>query len=146
MTRRLVLLAGLFLALPVAAATSLQERHQVIDTLKSSPACCVVDGRSEGPRQLRPLKDAVVWQKGVRIKPTGAVVVIADDDKAALALARKIAKQFRAETVVAVKGGLDTWRDIVAAAQEPGMPATFVIPMNTCEQGKPLQTLRSNRR
>jgi putative cell wall-binding protein len=142
----LVLLAATFLTLPAVAASSLQERQQVIDTLKSTPHCCVVDGRSDGPRQLRPLKDAVVWQKGVRIKPTGAVVVIADDDKAALALARKISKQFRADTVVAVKGGIDTWRDIVAAAQEPGMPATFVIPMNTCEQGKPLQILRSNRK
>jgi hypothetical protein len=144
--RRWLLLVGIVLALPAVAGATLQDRSAIVETLKSTPSCCVIDGRSPGPRQLRPLKDAVIWQKGVRINPTGSVVVIADDDKAALTLARKIGKQFGAGTVVAVKGGIDTWRDIVAAAQEPGMPATFVIPMNTCEQGKPLQTLRSNRK
>jgi hypothetical protein len=72
-------------------------------------------------------------------------VVVADDDKAALALGERIGKQFQAETVVAVKGGIDTWREVLAIAEEPGMPATFVIPMNTCEQGKPLQVLRAKR-
>jgi hypothetical protein len=146
MKRWLLLLAGAVLALPALAETTLQDRDAIVETLKSAPPCCVVDGRSSGPRLLRPLDDAVIWQKGVRINPTGAVVVIANDDKAALALARKIGKQFQAKTVVAVKGGIDTWREVLAAAQEPGMPASFVIPMNTCEQGKPLQTLRSNRK
>lgn len=146
MKRHLALLAALLLALPAFAATSLQDRRQILDTLKSAPPCCVVDGRAPGPRQLRPLKDAVVWQKNMKIIPTGAVVVIGDDDRAALALARRIGKQFGAKTVVAVKGGIDTWRDVLAASQEPGMPATFVIPKNTCEQGTPLQTLRSNRK
>lgn len=146
MKRCLILLAGALLALPALAAVTLQDRSEIVETLKSTPPCCVVDGRSPGPRLLRPLKDAVVWQKGMRITPTGAVVVIADDDKAVLALARRIAKQFHAKTVVAVKGGIDTWRDVLAAAQEPGMPATFVIPKNTCEQGTPLQILRSNRK
>jgi hypothetical protein len=141
-----LLLAGAVLALPALAETTLQDHSAIVETLKSTPPCCVVDGRSSGPRQLRPLKDAVVWQKNMQIIPTGAVVVVADDDKAALALARKIGKQFHARTVVAVKGGIDTWREVLATAQEPGMPATFVIPMNTCEQGKPLQTLRSNRK
>jgi hypothetical protein len=144
--RWLFLLVGTLLALPAFAKGTLQDRGAIVETLKATPPCCVVDGRSQGPRQLRPLKDAVVWQKGVRINPTGAVVVIADDDKATLALARQIGRQFRAKTVVPVKGGIDTWREVLAAAQEPGMPASFVIPMNTCEQGKPLQTLRSNRR
>jgi hypothetical protein len=146
MKRRLTLLAAFLLALPAFAATSLQDRRQIMDSLKYVPPCCVIDGRAPGPRQLRPLNDAVVWHKGALIKPTGTVVVIADTDSQALTLARQIAKQFHAQSVVAVKGGLDTWRDVLAASQEPGMPATFVIPKNTCEQGTPLQTLRSNRR
>lgn len=128
------------------AEVALRDRVQTVVALKSSPACCVVDARSQGPRTLRPLTDAVVWGKDLRITPSGTVVVIADNDQTALAVARQIERRFKAKDVVAVKGGFDVWRDIQLAAQEPGMPATFVIPMNTCEQGKPLQTLRSNKR
>lgn len=135
----------LALAGAAQAGTMLGDRLHVVEALKYSPPCCVVDARAPGPRLLRPLRDAVPWGKDLRITPSGTVVVIADDDQAALAVARRIAKRFRAKDVLAVKGGFDTWRDILEAAQEPGMPATFVIPMNTCEQGKPLQILRSNR-
>ncbi len=145
MKRCLLLATAVLLALPAFAAVTLQDRAAIAEALKTTPPCCVIDGRSQALRLIRPLKDAVIWQKGVRIKPTGAVVVIADDDKATLALAGRIARQFHAETVVAVKGGFETWRDLLAAEQEPGMPATFVIPRNTCEQGTPLQTLRSKR-
>jgi hypothetical protein len=133
------------LAVPAWAAVTLQGRDQIVETLKTTPPCCVIDGRAPAPRLIRPLKDAVIWKAGVRIKPTGSVVIVADDDKAALALGKRVRKQFNAETVVAVKGGIDTWREVLAIAEEPGMPATFVIPMNTCEQGKPLQVLRSKR-
>jgi hypothetical protein len=143
--RWLVLLAAATLAMPVWAAVTLQDRNQIVETLKTAPPCCVIDGRAPAPRLIRPLKDAVIWKKGVRIKPTGTVVVVADDDKTALALGERIGKQFHAETVVAVKGGIDTWREVTALGEEPGMPATFVIPSNTCEQGSPLQTLRSKR-
>jgi hypothetical protein len=142
----LALVAIMSAALPAYADVTLEDRATIVESLKFTPPCCVVDGRSPGLRQLRPLKDAVVWQKGVRIQATGAVVVIADSDQKARALARRIARQFDAKTVIAVKGGFDTWRDVTVAAQEPGMPATFVIPKNTCEQGTPLQTLRSNRK
>jgi hypothetical protein len=133
------------LVLPTLAAVTLQDRNAIVETLKTKPPCCVIDGRAPTPRLIRPLKDAVIWKKGVRIKPTGTVVVVADDDKAALALGERIGKRFQAETVVVVKGGIDTWREVLAIAEEPGMPATFVIPMNTCEQGKPLQVLRAKR-
>jgi hypothetical protein len=129
-----------------SAATTLGDRAQIVEALKISPPCCVVDARSPGPRLLRPLKDAVAWSANMRIVPSGTVVVIADNDKAALVIARRIEKRFKAKDVLAVKGGVDTWREILAAAEEPGMPATFVIPKNTCEQGTPLQTLRSNKR
>lgn len=144
--RLLALVAATSCTLPALAGVTLEDRATIVESLKFTPPCCVVDGRSPGPRQLRPLKDAIVWQKGVRIQPTGAIVVIADSDQEARALARHIARQFGAKTVIAVKGGFDTWRDVIVATQEPGMPATFVIPKNTCEQGTPLQILRSNRK
>ena len=139
--------------LAVAAATSsalaaplLANGDQALAALKETPPCCVVDARNEIRRKLRPLADAVVWNERTVIQPTGTVVVIADDDRAARTVGRAIEKRFKARHVLAVKGGIDAWDVVVREAQEPGMPATFVIPRNTCEQGPPLQTLRSNKR
>lgn len=128
------------------AKTTLADRVQTVVTLRATPPCCVVDARSARQREQHPLKDSVVWTPNVRITPAGPVVVIADDDKAGLAVAKKIEQRFDAKTVLVVKGGFETWDGIQAAGRDAGMPATFVIPMNTCEQGKPLQTLRSDRR
>lgn len=128
------------------AAPTLADEQQAIAQLKATPACCVIDARNSVRRKLRPLADALVWRDGVVVVPTGTVVIVADDDKAGLDLGRVIEKRFKAKHVLVVKGGLDTWDAVVRSAQEPGMPATFVIPRNTCEQGPPLQTLRSNKK
>lgn len=144
--RPLLAVLLVLLAASASAGTTLGDRGQIVEALKALPPCCVVDARAAGPRQLRPLKDAVVWGKALRIVASGTVVVIADSDAAAMAVGRQIEARFRARSVLAVKGGFDTWREVITAAQEPGMPATFVIPRNTCEQGTPLQVLRSNRK
>ncbi len=133
-------------ALPAWAGASLYDRVQLVVALKGWPPCCVVDGRSQAERDKQPLPGAVVWSKDLRIEPTGAVVVVADADAAALSIARKIERRFRAKEVLAVKGGYATWNALVSAASGSRMPSTFVIPSNTCEQGKPLQTLRSDPR
>jgi len=146
MRRRLIALAALAAATCAEAGVTLGDKEQTVELLKATPPCCVVDARAAAPRKLRPLADAVAWSDRPLIVPTGTVVVIGDSDQAALAVARRIEKRYKAKHVLAVKGGFDTWRELLAAAQEPGMPATFVIPRNTCEQGVPLQTLRSNRR
>jgi len=147
MRRQLTLLAVLAVATSGAsAAPLLANGDQALAALKETPPCCVVDARNEVRRKLRPLPDAVVWKENIVIQPTGTVVVIADDDRTAKNVGRSIEKRFKARHVLAVKGGIDAWDVVVREAQEPGMPATFVIPRNTCEQGPPLQTLRSNRR
>lgn len=132
-------------AWPALAAVSLSDRSELVVNLKMSPPCCIVDGRSGLDRARRPLRNTVVWNQQLRINPTSPVVVIADDDAKALAIGRTIEKRFKAREVLAVKGGFETWNAILSTASESGMPATFVIPMNTCEQGTPLQTLRSNK-
>jgi hypothetical protein len=147
MCKRLSFLAVLAATMGHAfAAPDLAKEEQVIARLKATPACCVIDARDAVRRKLRPLADAVVWGDGVVIVPTGTVVIIADDDKTGSDVGRVIEKRFKARHVVVVKGGLDTWDAVVRSAQEPGMPTTFVIPRNTCEQGQPLQTLRSNKK
>lgn len=127
------------------AKTTLADRVQTVVTLRATPPCCVVDARSSKQRQQHPLKGSIVWTPNVRITPTGPVVLIADDDNAGLAVAKKIEQRFNATTVLVVKGGFGTWDSIQAAGRDVGMPATFVIP-NTSEHGKPLQTLGLDKR
>lgn len=144
--RCLLALVALMAALPVRAEVSLYDRVQLVVALKSESPCCVVDGRSEAQRRKQPLKDALVWSESLRINPTSAVVVIASQDAAAVSIGKKLETRFAAKKVMAVKGGYATWNAIVSASEGTSMPPTFVIPSNTCEQGKPLQTLRSQKR
>jgi hypothetical protein len=139
----IVALTGVATMAAASAATTLQDRQQLLAALKDTPPCCVIDARSQGQRLLHPLKDALAWRRGLRVKPTGAVVVLADDDRSALAAGRAIEKSSGAKQVLAVKGGFATWRSL--AAPDPAAPSTFVIPQNTCDTGKSLQTLRSTR-
>jgi hypothetical protein len=132
----------------LAARIVLHDQAQLETALKRSAPCCVVDARSEGNRRQSPLQDAVIYRKGVRIKPTAAVVVIADSDDQALVVGQALAKSTGAQEVLAVKGGITTWRALMAGkgnGATGGLPATFVIPRNTCEQGAPLQELKFKR-
>lgn len=145
-----VLYSLLLAAIPAAAAAgvALHDKAQLAAALKRSAPCCVVDARSELTRSKSPLKDAVIYRPAVQIKPTAAVVVIADSDDGALQAGKELAKTSGAKEVLAVKGGIGTWRALIpaeAAAGESTMPYTFVIPKNTCEQGTPLQELRFKR-
>ena len=82
----------------------------------------------------------------IRINPTAGVVVVADDDGAALKVAEAIAAAHHGTSVFAVEGGAAAWERVVGAisAEPPGGRATqFIIPKNTCEQGPALQQLRT---
>ncbi len=152
--RRLaVLMAGLLASWAAQAAVTLLDLAGIETALKKGAPCCVVDARGEAVRKSRPLADAVVYRPGVKIHPTAAVVVVADSDRQALSVGRALARDNGAKEVVAVKGGMPTWLAYAerqaGASGEPGAPGgaamSFVIPKNTCEQGAPLQELRSGR-
>ena len=146
---RAVLPALLLAAVPAwAAGVALHDRGQLEAALKRGPPCCVVDARSENLRTKSPLKDAVIYRPGIKIKPTAPVVVIADSDAGALRVGRDLAKASGAKEVLAVRGGIATWRALVptgAASAQSTLPYTFIIPKNTCEQGSPLQELKFKR-
>ncbi len=150
MTSRLVQacrpVAALLVVWGVAAAGEvvLTDGPQLESRLKQGAPCCVLDARSDTARALLPLQDAVVFRPGLAITPTAAVVVIADDDDTALAVGRQVASDSGAAEVLAVKGGVRTWRTVRAGGEVP-MPITFIIPKNTCEQGKPIQELKFDR-
>lgn len=135
-----VLLIAATAAAPAFAAASLADAEQLRRILTDKPPCCVIDGRSAAARAVKPLPGAIFWRRGIRVDPGGTVIVIGNDDPGAEALAKRIAKAGRAAQVLAVKGGYAAWQ---AVSGDEATGRSFVIPRNTCEQGKPLQTLRA---
>lgn len=128
---------------------ALKDKAQLMAALSAGPPCCVIDGRAAANREREPLKNALPWRSDLKINPTATVVVVADRDQDALGIANALARRHPGKPIYAVKGGQATWKAttlalLVAAGLDQAMsgPVTFVIPANTCEQGKPLQELR----
>lgn len=149
MNARLRHLCATLVALGATAAwgeVRLLAKAPLVQALKGKPPCCVVDARADAQRQARPIGEALPYRPGMKINPSATVVVVADTDAAALAAARQLEKAHPGKPVVAVKGGYPVWEAIlidreVAAGSVQGS-RSFVIPRNTCEQDKPLQTLQ----
>ncbi|TRZ55924.1 MAG: hypothetical protein D4S02_16790 [Rhodocyclaceae bacterium] len=148
---RIVAIGALCVIGTVQAQVTAKDKEQLAAVLRTGTPCCVIDGRSAASRKQRPLADALVYRPDSRIKPTAAVVVIADRDVDAIKIAEALAQKHPGKQIIAVKGGINTWQDASRAAallamgiRTPGGNAlSFIIPSNTCEQGKPLQELRS---
>lgn len=149
----LVLALALWLAWATSAlaAARLLAADELIRALKSAPPCCVVDARSADQQRKHPLAEALPYRADMTIIPTASVIVVADRDQDALAIAKALAKKHPGKVIYAVKGGVAAWASVLkslsdsAASAAPGAPAgiNFVIPHNTCETGQPLQILRS---
>jgi hypothetical protein len=126
-------LAGI--ALPLDAA-------QLAEALKGGQPCCVIDARSEGPRKQNPIPFAIPYRDGMAITATTFAVVIADNDQRALDVAQRLAVLNKGR-IFAVKGGLAAWREAMGeGAGGTMMPKLFIIPSDTCEQGKPLHEFK----
>lgn len=145
------LFAGLLIGLTNLAWADVtpMDKKQLHHALKVSPPCCVIDGRNESSRKKRPLDDALPYKEGMRINPTAAVVVIADNDSNAKQIATTLDKAYPGKRIFAVKGGVGVWEATLVelsrdAASGPPSGFGFVIPKNTCESGTPIQQLRSN--
>lgn len=153
LARSLFAALGLFLAHAAQAQVSLNDKAQLVSALSAKPPCCVIDGRAADNRKREPLENALLWRTDLKINPTATVVVIADRDQDALGIANVLGRKHPGKPILAVKGGLATWKVasfslLAAAGMDAAMsgPVTFVIPANTCEQGKPLQELRSDKK
>lgn len=104
----------------------------------------LLDARSADAQRSAPIAFATKYQKIMPIK-NGLVLIVADTDAAALEIARSIPAN-AGRNVFAVKGGAETWQHASSiTSPQFSRPDSFVIPMNTCEQGKPLQELKSNK-
>lgn len=134
------------------AQVSLNDKAQLIAALSAKPPCCVIDGRAADVRKRETLDNALLWRADLKINPTATVVVVASRDQDALAIAKVLERKHPGKPILAVKGGVATWKSasfaLLAASANGGAGGlvNFVIPANTCEQGKPLQELRPERK
>lgn len=148
MRKRIAWLCALLLGAPVATAGSvaLHEGSSLSQAIERSGYCCVVDARTPVRRVKDAIAEAVLYRKGIVIKPSAAVVVIADTDAEALSVGTEIQKASGAAEVIAVKGGVKAWRAYLAKTSgAPPKGHSFIIPRNTCESGQAIQELKSER-
>lgn len=104
----------------------------------------LLDARNAEAQRSAPIAFSTKYRKIMPIK-TGLVLIVADSDAAALEIAQSIPGA-SGRNVFAVQGGAKTWQRVLAqTSPQSAMPDSFVIPMNTCEQGKPLQELKRNK-
>ena len=142
----------LLLASPAQAQVGLQDKAQLVKALSVKGPCCVIDGRAAASRKREPLDHALPWHADLKINPTATVVVVADRDPDALGIAKALERKYPGKPILAVKGGVATWKATTfallagSASGGAGGLVNFVIPANTCEQGKPLQELRLDRK
>lgn len=143
--KRLAIVAfALWPGLAAAAGVEAYDRDQLVAAMDKQAPCCVIDARAAAKRIAKPLPDALVYKKGMKVNPTAAVAVIGDTDESATRAANDVAATNAAPQVIVVKGGMRTWEAAMArGSAAPGAARLFVIPKNTCEQDTPLQTLRS---
>ena len=135
-------LAAMGFAASAAAEVSLRDTAALEAFLSGNTPCCVIDARSAANCKRAPLADTLPYRTGLKINPTGVVVVIADTDARAVEVGELLAESSKAKEVYAVKGGIATWKAATIAGLLKTRPRSFVIPKNTCEQGTPLQELR----
>lgn len=143
---------GLTIAGAAQAQASLKDKAQLVTALSARPQCCVIDGRNADSRKREVLDNALLWRADLKINPTATVVVVADRDPDALGIAKALERKYPGKVILAVKGGVATWKAttfaLLAGSANGGAGGlvNFVIPANTCEQGKPLQELRPERK
>ena len=104
----------------------------------------LLDARNAEAQRNTPIAFSTRYQSTTPIKK-GLVLIVADTDAAALEIAKAIPAATD-RSVFAVKGGCDSWQRVMAKASPvTSVSGGFVIPKNTCEQGKPIQELKRDK-
>lgn len=123
---------------PVFAQTaSLVDKEKLAGLTANPSGYQLVDARSEAQRRARKLPLSSHYAPGMKPKAP-LLIVVADDDAAALGVARALAKA-TGRLSFALKGGLDAWMQMAKEPAPANLAPTFVIPRNTCESGSTLQ-------
>ncbi len=103
----------------------------------------LLDARSAEAQRNAPIAFSTRYQATTPIKK-GLVLIVADTDAAAVAIAQSIPAASD-RFVFAVKGGCDAWQRVAKTSSATSISGSFVIPKNTCEQGKPIQELKRDK-
>lgn len=104
----------------------------------------LLDARGAEAQRNAPIAFSTRYQSTTPVKK-GLVLIVADTDAAAVAIAQSIPAASD-HFVFAVKGGCDAWQRVaIKTSSAPSVSGSFVIPKNTCEQGKPIQELKRDK-
>jgi hypothetical protein len=128
----------------MGAEAMLLEESALLKKLEQGQDCQLIDARSPEMQQLAPLAFSTRYSINVSINKA-LVLVVAESDAEAVEIASSIPAA-AGRVVFAVKGGFEVWQRVAAKASPvTSVSKTFVIPKNTCEQGKPIQELKRNK-
>lgn len=127
-----------------AAGSLLLDCARLSALLEKNSEYQLLDARSAEAQRAAPIAFSTAYKVTTPVG-NGLALIVADDD----ATAEKIAQSIPAagnRTVYAVQGGSKTWRQVIAnAPATSSVSDSFVIPKNTCEQGKPIQELKRDK-
>ncbi|GAB1232215.1 hypothetical protein UT4_06810 [Ferrigenium sp. UT4] len=135
-----LLCGGLLLTLSVAAAAAEMIGELRLQSLLDEQTDYVLlDARSDAARNTAPLPLAKRYAPGMFLH-SDLVLVVADDDAAALTIANSVPVA-AGRTIHAVAGGAEVW--LRASRQSVQAPkADFNIPSGTCKPGIPLHEFK----
>ncbi len=140
---------GLLMLLTVATSSFaadglLVDEAAIPAMLDEAGGYVLLDARNAKAQRNAPIANAIRYGAATPAEEK-LVLVIADDDASAARIVKSMPPA-PGMSVLGVKGGARTWKRVALklAASAPAS-TSFVIPMNTCEQGKPLQELKRNK-
>ncbi len=104
----------------------------------------LIDARNPEAQRAAPIAFSTCYRINVTFIK-GLVLIVADTDAEALAIAKSVPAA-PGRSAFAVKGGYEAWRrEATKASPATSVSKDFVIPKNTCEQGKPIQELKRDK-
>jgi hypothetical protein len=128
----------------IAAEELLLDENALSSKLDQALDYQLLDARNAEAQRNTPIAFSIRYQKSTPIKK-GLVLIVADTDAAALEIAKAIPAAGD-RVVHAVKGGGAAWQRVMAKSSPASLGSgSFVIPKDTCEQGKPIQELKRNK-
>lgn len=144
------LLCGAALLLSLAPVPGLGAEEMLLDEnalsakLDQAQDYQLLDARNVEAQRNTPIPFSTRYERTIPIKK-GLVLIVADTDAEALAIAKSIPAASDC-SVFAVKGGRESWQRVMVKVPMSGSVShSFVIPKNTCEQGKPIQELKRDK-
>src|SRR3989338_1392787 len=138
-------LASLMLpGLSMGAEALLLEENALSKKVEQVQDYQLIDARSPAAQRAAPMAFSTHYGIDVAINKT-LVLVVADSDAEAVKIAESIPAA-SGRSVFAVQGGAEAWQRVATRASPvTSVSKSFVIPKNTCEQGKPIQELRRDK-